>query len=567
MKANSKPKPKPKARARSKSGSKSKPRPRSKPKPKPKTTRPKTAKPSHRPSKKQPVLQEPVQQQQQQQQQQPRRLGLLKRVLLLIGGSVVLIGLSVAASVYIYRAEAERYGQVPVAFVQSMYAVADNLTQRPTTTLVSNQSLLNVLRPTLGPRRHTFVLNTCPSATDAVMKQLQKRSIAVLLDINNTPGPHQCTIAQIVQAYGRPNASAMLTGSLTKPKEILLFYDNGPELSGPLKPVSPPQAPATVVPITLASLPAATCTGKTILSFVAHEDDDLLFMNPDHLHELQNGDCLRTVYLTAGDDGLGSDYWLARETGAEAAYDSMEGHGPSLWIERYVLVNSHEYIKMASPRGNPDVTLIFVQLPDGNLTGNGFPRTHYESLARLDSGAISQMTSVDGQSTYTKSDLTNLLVGIMQYYHPDEIDTQTLINDSVVQPDHSDHIATGVFTTAAYSVYARDVPLVYYTGYPIGQLPENVSGQDLAEKSAAFYAYAAHDSLICKDSASCMAGNGPYPSWLAREYTYTTGTPPIPPAPTPTPTPAAPTTTTTPTTSTTPAVTTPTVTTTTPPTD
>ena len=402
--------------------------------------------------------------------------------------------------------------------------------------------MLNVLHPTLGNKRLTFTLNACPSTDDAVVKQLQKHSIAVLVHVNSTAGNKQCTLAQIVQAYGRPNASNTISGSLTAPREVLLFYDNGPQLSGPVKPISPPQAPATVVPITLSTLPAPACAGKTILSFVAHEDDDLLFMNPDHLHKLRSGACLRTVYLTAGDDGLRSSYWLGREKGAEAAYDSMVGHGASLWLERYVSVNKHEYIKMASPRGNPNITLIFVHVADGNAPGNGFLRTHYESLEKLANGSLATMHTVDGQSSYSKSDLTNLLAQLMQFYRPDEIDTQTLINASAVSQDHSDHRTAGQFTAAAYAQYAQAVPLKYYTGYPISLLSQNVSGQDLTDKTAAFYAYVPHDTQVCLNPADC-ASSGPYASWLMRQYVYTPGdaliSPPATSSPAPPTDPAA----------------------------
>jgi len=421
-----------------------------------------------------------------------------------------------------------------VAYINSMHMVADLLSQRPNSTLVSNQTMLNVLRPTFARKQQTFTLNACPSADDAVTKQLQKHSIAVLVSINNAPGKHQCTLAQIVEAYGRPNASTTLSGSITDPKEVLLYYDNGPGLSGPLKPVSPPQAPATVVPITLSTLPAPACANKTVLSFVAHEDDDLLFMNPDHMHALRSGQCLRTVYLTAGDDGLRSSYWLGREKGAEAAYDAMQGHGPSLWVERYVSVNSHEYIKMASPRGNPNITLVFVNLPDGNVPGTGFLRTHYQSLAKLMSGGITTANTVDGQSSYAKNDLTNLLLRLMQFYRPDEIATQTPIDASATAQEHSDHMTTGQFTAAAYAQYAqKSTPLKYYTGYPISQLPQNVSGQDQADKTSIFYAYVPHDMQVCVNPADCSP-SGPYASWLMRQYTYTPGDPliasPPPPA-------------------------------------
>lgn len=448
-----------------------------------------------------------------------------KQTQLILCGAVLLIGITLVCSAYMSRIEAERYKHVGVSNVHATYTVAGVMSQHRNSTLVSSQGMLNLLRPTLGRQQRTFTLNTCPSATDTVAKQLQKQKIAVLLRVINTPGPHQCTLTQIVQAYGRPNSSTTISGSVTNPNEVLLFYDNGPELSGPLKPVSPVNAPATIVPVTLATLPSPACNGKTILSIAAHEDDDLLFMNPDLLHNLHGGGCLRTVYLTAGDAGLSSSYWLGREKGAEAAYDSMAGH-TSLWIERYVEVNSHEYIKMASPRGNPSITLIFIELPDGNIPGTGFLRTHNESLSKLETGTVSRLDSVGGTSHYTKSDLTNLLVSLMGYFHPDQVGTQTPLNMSSVHSDHTDHTTTGQFSAAAYGIYAHNIPIVYYTGYPIDQLPTNISGQDLTDKSAAFYAYATHDTLVCKTPGQCASG--PYPGWLARQYTYTPGMPPIP---------------------------------------
>ena len=61
-----------------------------------------------------------------------------------------------------------------------------------------------------------------------------------------------------------------------------------------------------------AAAAAVTCAQRTLV-VVAHEDDDLLFMNPDVQHDLAAGVCVTTVFLTAGDDGQSSDYWLGRE--------------------------------------------------------------------------------------------------------------------------------------------------------------------------------------------------------------------------------------------------------------
>jgi hypothetical protein len=447
-----------------------------------------------------------------------------KRLFVFLGVAIIILLASAITSISLLRSHKVQAQTLPISYSPTMQSISGALAPHQTSTLVTSQDMLTALHPVLNPAEPTFALNSCPSANDAATQQLQKRSLAVLLYINNDRGPRQCTLAQIVLAYGRPNASETITGTLTDPRAVLMFYDAGLNLSGPIRPTSSPEAPATVVPTALSSLAQPTCSGKTIFSIVAHEDDDLLFMNPDHLTDIQNGDCMRTIYLTAGDAGLGSQYWLGREQGAEAAYDTMAGLGHPVWIERSVSINDHEYVRMDSPRGNPNITLIFVRLPDGNLRGNGFWTTHYESLYRLETGAITTMTTVDGQSTYTKQDLTDMLTSLMLYYQPDQIDAQTPINQSTVQPDHSDHLASGAYAQAAYKQYAqgdplRDIPVTFYTGYPIEQKPANVAGQILAEKTAAFFAYAMYDSHVCNSLAACA--NNTYGQWLQREYTYT----------------------------------------------
>ena len=61
------------------------------------------------------------------------------------------------------------------------------------------------------------------------------------------------------------------------------------------------------------------------LSIVAHEDDDLIFQNPALLEAIADGDCVRTVYVTAGDAGKAKRYWHEREQGPRAAHAQMAG--------------------------------------------------------------------------------------------------------------------------------------------------------------------------------------------------------------------------------------------------
>src|SRR5215475_11483965 len=44
------------------------------------------------------------------------------------------------------------------------------------------------------------------------------------------------------------------------------------------------------------------CNGRS-MNIVAHEDDDLLFLSPDLIHDIQSGRCVRTIFVTAGDAG------------------------------------------------------------------------------------------------------------------------------------------------------------------------------------------------------------------------------------------------------------------------
>src|SRR5579875_1841597 len=44
---------------------------------------------------------------------------------------------------------------------------------------------------------------------------------------------------------------------------------------------------------------------QNVMNIVAHEDDDLLFINPRIAQAIDQQACVRTVYVTAGDDGRG----------------------------------------------------------------------------------------------------------------------------------------------------------------------------------------------------------------------------------------------------------------------
>lgn len=111
------------------------------------------------------------------------------------------------------------------------------------------------------------------------------------------------------------------------------------------------------------SLAATTCSSGTTMNFVAHEDDDLLFMSPDLLHLVQGGHCVRTVFVTAGDDNQGTAYWQGRQAGSEAAYAQMAGV-KNAWTTADAGISGHP-MTLATLTAMPSLSLVFMHLPDG----------------------------------------------------------------------------------------------------------------------------------------------------------------------------------------------------------
>lgn len=351
---------------------------------------------------------------------------------------------------------------------------------------------------------------------------LNKHSFAYLLSLDKGLTDYPvCSLAQILLAYGRPNASIVISGSPSNPRELLLFYDKGIQH----KPVSVTvtRPITTIAPISLAQLPHLACNNShTIMNIVAHEDDDLLFMNPDISRRIAAGDCVRTVYLTAGDAGQNQLYWLSREQGSQAAYDYMDGPAKDIWIQRTVMLSSHAYVTVSNPRGNGKVSLIFFHLPDGNINGRGFAANHNESLAKLEAGQIPLINSVDGQSTYTSTEIVQAISQLIQAFKPTEINTQATYSPSKQFVDHSDHMAVGRYVERANKLVVSSTAVVnYYYGYSVRTMPRNVEGQELAGKVVAFLDYISRaNDTGCSTSNSCLE-LPTYGAYLRHQYSYT----------------------------------------------
>ncbi len=323
---------------------------------------------------------------------------------------------------------------------------------------------------------------------------------------------NNCELKDIIKTYGAPNANYVLAGSTANPSEMLFLYQQGIRSSRPVE--DPKDA---VLPRPPERLRNTTCQTGTILNVVAHEDDDLLFINPDTKQAINAEKCVRTVFVTSGDAGGEAKYWKGRELGARAAYAAMAGK-KDVWGERVIRFGDR-YITVATLEDNPNISLLFMHLPDGNLRGQGFRRAgHRVSLELLEKGRIETITALDSESTYTRSDLTNVLTDIMRLYSPTEVRTQNPTKDPAVF-DHSDHIAVGRLTRLAYEQYHTEKPesaIAYYMGYPISDLEPNLSTEDILDKQRTFLIYGIFDGAACRTMDECR--HTAYEPFLQRQY-------------------------------------------------
>lgn len=260
---------------------------------------------------------------------------------------------------------------------------------------------------------------------------------------------------------------------------------------------------------------------------VAHQDDDLLFMNPDVRDDVRAGHPVVTVFMTAGEAASKdpANYIAGRQAGARAAYAAM-ADAEDDWIGESVRVDADHQVEQYSLRSRPSVKLIFVNLPeDGSRTAPG----GWHALRRLwndqnESVRIATVVptgaKVAKSSTYSRYEVLDLLQTLMERYQPTVVRTQ----DSRPRRDypfwkpfhdHPDHLMTAKFTEAAARNYRESArrPVfveIGYRDYNIEQSPVNLPPGQQQQKLADFGRYKVHDPLLGRQPS--------YDNWPRRMY-------------------------------------------------
>jgi LmbE family N-acetylglucosaminyl deacetylase len=285
-------------------------------------------------------------------------------------------------------------------------------------------------------------------------------------------------------------------------------------------------------------------TGADIrhLNIVAHQDDDVLFINPETQNAIRAGHTVQTVYLTAGACANGA-YFHEREAGSMAAYSTMAG------VRNNWTVMQGRAVREIRLTDRPNITLIFFRLPIGHIDGTVCTDAGEISvnLKALWLGQSATIPAIDGSAVYSRDQLTSAVASVIREFHPSVLNTQDSsgFNGTGRDPsgititydatglcdfyDNSDHYYGALFARAAMGNVQGTFVLQRYRGYNIANETANVFGIDVTRKQAAFQAYSENDPAIPSSSPPFCAGATPYclyDNWQERQYPVDVAHPP-----------------------------------------
>ncbi|BAJ27621.1 MULTISPECIES: PIG-L family deacetylase [Kitasatospora] len=284
----------------------------------------------------------------------------------------------------------------------------------------------------------------------------------------------------------------------------------------------------------------------SIVQIVAHEDDDLLFMNPDVRNSIATGTApVSTIYLTAGEANESDPVAYAgeRQLGIRLAYAQMAqvpcGADGDCWGAEELAISGHVVEHFWLQGSSAPVHLFFLDLPDG---GDNTPPVRAQTLRSLwnDPNLVADTLDLVGSASwpqrYDKGDVQAVLGGLLAAVEATLVRVQDPAPDQRLlsgytgdMPEHDspDHITAAWFADAAVAQYAastsRRVVLEHYRDYNISESPANLSSAETAEKTGIFDTYKAHDvsvqgewaqSPTCKISGPAIYRCYPSRQWL-----------------------------------------------------
>jgi LmbE family N-acetylglucosaminyl deacetylase len=266
-----------------------------------------------------------------------------------------------------------------------------------------------------------------------------------------------------------------------------------------------------------------------VLTFVAHQDDDFMTMNPDLARNIQApappARAIRTVVLTAGDAGLMENagaqpcqsYVLSRAVGQKRAYEVMAGvnFGGNWGVPQIQTVAGHNVLVEKMP--GKDITIIYLGFGNSearvleNLWNQGITNPSYR-VNVLDS-RIKKVGNPGIPENYNRDELVEVLKALYTGFGPTHVNTldSGKTYEMIGYPsEHSDHVHSALFALAATQrITPPPATMRLYRTYNAIFEVENVAAVDVALKHSLYEAYAPHDPFLCQGAMTVPFCDGP----------------------------------------------------------
>jgi LmbE family N-acetylglucosaminyl deacetylase len=239
-------------------------------------------------------------------------------------------------------------------------------------------------------------------------------------------------------------------------------------------------------------------SARNVLNIVAHHDDDLLFLSPHLIDDIQSGATVRTVFLVASDYTSRYNvpypkYMKDREAGIRAAYAAAAGIDPAAWRSQPYVAERTQATQWTL---GANISIIELRAPDDSTNGAHAMWHLYASNTAL----TTRPGDLNPPQTLDRDGMINFLRHVATEFQPDVIHTLDPSADlhNVTFTDawdfHLDHLAAARLTMLAYEGWSY-APITYYRDYTINvEDPAlRLTPADTTRKSRIFDVYTAFD--------------------------------------------------------------------------
>ncbi len=249
------------------------------------------------------------------------------------------------------------------------------------------------------------------------------------------------------------------------------------------------------------------------LTVIAHQDDDLLFMQPDLTDLVEDRAGVVNVYVTAGNGrDAGSralDTASHRYDGLLKAYGQAAGLVPD-WACGVIEIAGHgaEHCRLEAA----NVSLVFLGYPDGGKQGE-----MKDSLLHVWEGSSYGAETIGLRPTrYDQAALIETVAEVITTVKPTTI--RTLEIAATHGRDHSDHMIVGALTLLATAAAHSQAELISFRGYGTEDEGENLV-DTLFDRSANLVAHYDACTTGCAECGfACKSVSHAHAVWLHRRY-------------------------------------------------